>query len=188
MSTDYIVVGAGSAGSVIARRLLDAGHTVHVIEAGPVDTDPAIHSPQGWPTLLGGSQDWGLFTTPQKHANDRRIFWPRGRVLGGSSSLNGMIYVRGHSSDYDGWASATGDAGWSWENVLPLFKRSESHELGSNEFHGGDGPLPVSIMGTPHPLAAAFVDAAVEHGHKLIDDFNADEMVGAGYNHTTTRR
>ncbi|MEW1882807.1 GMC family oxidoreductase N-terminal domain-containing protein [Rhodococcus sp. NPDC080181] len=186
-STDYVVVGAGSAGSVIARRLLDAGHTVHVIEAGPVDTDPAIHSPQGWPMLLGGPQDWGLFTTPQKHANDRRIFWPRGRVLGGSSSLNGMIYVRGHFSDYDGWASATGDAGWAWENVLPLFKRSESHELGANEFHGGDGPLPVSIMGTPHPLAAAFVDAAVEHGHKLIDDFNADEMVGAGYNHTTTR-
>lgn len=187
-SADYVVVGAGSSGSVVVRRLLDAGHSVHVLEAGPVDTDPAIHSPQGWPSLLGGAQDWGLFTTPQKHANNRRIFWPRGKVLGGSSSLNGMIYVRGHAADYDDWARGTGDAGWAWTNVLPLFKRSESHELGQNEYHGGDGPLPVSLMGVPHPLSAAFVDAAVEKGHKRIDDFNAEEMIGAGYNHTTTSK
>ncbi|MGQ4616655.1 GMC family oxidoreductase N-terminal domain-containing protein [Nocardia sp. R7R-8] len=186
-SADYIVMGAGSAGSVVVRRLIDAGHSVHVIEAGPVDTDPAIHSPQGWPLLLGGSQDWGLFTTPQKHADNRRIFWPRGKVLGGSSSLNGMIYIRGHASDYDGWAKETGDQGWAWSNVLPLFKRSESHELGASKHHGGDGPLPVSTMGTPHPLAAAFVDAATRSGHTLIDDFNGEEMTGVGYNHTTTR-
>lgn len=185
--SDYVVMGAGSAGSVVVRRLIDAGYSVHVIEAGPVDTDPAIHSPQGWPVLLGGAQDWGLFTTPQKHAANRRIFWPRGRVLGGSSSLNGMIYVRGHASDYDGWAKETGDQGWSWSNVLPLFKRSESHQLGATKHHGGDGPLPVSTMGTPHPLAAAFVDAAMRNGHKLVEDFNADEMIGVGYNHTTTR-
>ncbi|WP_433710188.1 GMC family oxidoreductase [Nocardia sp. CA-084685] len=186
-SSDYIVVGAGSAGSVVVRRLLDAGHSVHVIEAGAVDSDPAIHSPQGWPVLLGGAHDWGLFTTPQRHAADRRIFWPRGKVLGGSSSMNGMIYIRGHASDYDEWARETGDQSWSWANVLPLFKRSESHELGATEHHGGDGPLPVSRIGTPHPLAAAFVDAAMRNGHKLIEDFNADEMVGVGYTQTTTR-
>ena len=185
--SDYVVVGAGSAGSVVVRRLLDAGHSVHLIEAGPVDTSPAIHSPQGWPALLGGPLDWGVFTTPQRHANDRRLFWPRGRVLGGSSSLNGMIYIRGHASDCDGWAQACGDRGWAWDNVLALFKRSEAHELGATEYHGVGGPLPVSTIGTPHPLSVAFVDGAMANGHRLIEDFNADEMVGVGYNHTTTR-
>jgi choline dehydrogenase len=185
--SDYIVVGAGSAGSVVVRRLLGAGHSVHVIEAGPVDTDPAIHSPQGWPKLLGGPEDWGLFTTPQRHANNRKLFWPRGKVLGGSSSLNGMIYIRGHASDYDGWAQACGDLGWAWQNVLPLFRRSEAHERGSNQYHGADGPLPVSTIVRPHPLSVTFVDVAVAKGHKFIDDFNTEEMVGVGYNHTTTR-
>jgi choline dehydrogenase len=128
-----------------------------------------------------------VFTTPQRHANDRRLFWPRGRVLGGSSSLNGMIYIRGHASDYDGWAQACGDRGWAWDNVLALFKRSEAHELGATEYHGAGGPLPVSTIGTPHPLSVAFVDGAMANGHRLIEDFNADEMVGVGYNHTTTR-
>jgi choline dehydrogenase-like flavoprotein len=187
VATDYVVVGAGSAGSVIARRLVDAGHTVHVIEAGAPDTDPAIHSPQGWPALLGGPLDWGVFTTAQRHANDRQLFWPRGRVLGGSSSLNGMIYIRGHASDYDGWAKLTGDPGWQWEKVLPLFKRSEAHELGASEYHGATGLLPVSTIKTPHPLSEAFVQAAVADGHTLLDDFNAGQMVGVGYNHTTTK-
>ncbi len=185
--SDYIVVGAGSAGSVVVRRLLDAGRSVHVIEAGPADADPLIHSPQGWPTLLGGPEDWSVLTTPQQHANNRRLFWPRGRVLGGSSSMNGMIYIRGHADDYDGWARATGDRGWGWESVLPLFKRSEAHELGANEYHGADGPLPVSVIAEPHPLSGAFIDAAVADGHKPITDFNAGEMVGVGYNHITTR-
>ncbi len=171
--SDYVVVGAGSAGSVVIPRLLDAGHSVHVIEAGRVDTDPAITSPHGWPTLLGGPQDWAVCTTPQRHANNRRLFWPRGKVLGGSSSLNGMIYIRGHTSDYDGWAQATDDPGWAWQNVLPLFKRSEAHELGPSEYHGADGPVPVSTIATPHPLSEAFVVAAMTHGHKLIHDFNA---------------
>jgi choline dehydrogenase len=185
--SDFVVVGAGSAGSVVVRRLLDAGHSVHLIEAGPADTDAAIHSPQGWPTLLGGPLDWGVYTTPQRHANDRRLFWPRGRVLGGSSSLNGMIYIRGHASDYDGWAQACGDRGWAWDNVLALFKRSEAHELGATEYHGSDGLLPVSTIGTPHPLSVAFVEGAIANGHSLVEDFNADDMVGVGYNHTTTR-
>jgi choline dehydrogenase len=88
-----------------------------------------------------------VFTTPQRHANDRRLFWPRGRVLGGSSSLNGMIYIRGHASDYEGWAQSCGDRGWAWDNVLSLFKRSEAHELGATKYHGACGPLPVSTIG-----------------------------------------
>jgi choline dehydrogenase len=186
--SDYVVVGGGSAGSVVVRRLLDAGRSVHVIECGPADNDPAIHSMRGWPSLLGGPLDWGVFTTPQPRANDRRLFWPRGKVLGGSSSLNGMIYIRGHPSDYDRWAQETGDRGWRWERVLPLFKRSEAHELGANQYHGADGPLPVSTIVTPHPLSEAFVAGALANGHKLIEDFNAAEMLGVGYNDTTTRR
>ncbi len=171
--SDYVVVGAGAAGSVVVRRLLDAGHSVHVLEAGPVDTDPAIHSPQGWPTLLGGPLDWGVFTTPQRHANGRRILWPRGKVLGGSGSLNGMIYIRGHADDYDGWATAAGDTGWAWKRVLPLFERSR--EL-----------LPVSRISEPHPLSEAFVHAAIALGHKPIGSFNCGELVGVGYNEATT--
>src|ERR1700755_876003 len=163
-ASDYIVVGAGSAGSVITRRLLDAGHRVHVIEAGLVDSDPAIHSPQGWPAVRGGRLDWGVATTPQRHACDRRLFWPRGKVLGGSSSLNGMIYIRGHASDYDRWACASGDRMWAWENVLPLFKRSEAHELGPGEYHGADGLLPVSTIKTPQPLAEVCAEAAAARG------------------------
>ncbi|OBI79993.1 GMC family oxidoreductase [Mycobacterium sp. 1245805.9] len=185
---DYVVVGAGSTGSVVARRLLEAGRSVHVIEAGLADIDPAIHSLQGWPTLFGGPQDWGVFTTPQQHANNRRLFWPRGKVLGGSSSLNGMIYIRGHASDYERWAQATGDPSWGWDRVLPLFKRSEAHELGGDEYHGASGPLPVTPISDPHPLSEAFIEAALDLGHKWIDDFNAEEMVGVGYNHITAFR
>lgn len=186
ITTEYIVVGAGSAGSPIARRLIDAGHSVHVIEAGPVDTAPEIHSPQGWPALLGGEQDWSVMTVPQEHANGRQLFWPRGKVLGGSSSLNGMIYMRGHRSDYDGWAAA-GCAGWSWDDVLPVFKKSEDHVAGADEHHATGGPLPVSPITKPHPTAQAFVDAALAAGHKLNDDFNGDELRGVGFNETTTR-
>ena len=185
--SDYIVVGAGSSGSVVVRRLLKTGHSVHVIEAGPADTNPAIHSLQGWMALLGGSLDWGLFTTPQKHANNRKIFWPRGKVLGGSSSLNAMFYIRGHASDYDRWAQRSGDRGWSWENVLPLFKRSEAHECGATRIHGGVGPQAVSRIAEPHQLSAAFVEAALATGNKFVSDFNDGETLGAGYADLTTR-
>ncbi len=112
METDYLVIGAGASGSVITRRLLDAGHRVHVIEAGPGDCDPAIASPHAWVELMvRGSLDWGLATTAQQHAHNRQIPWPRGKVLGGSSAVNAMIYVRGHASDYDKWATHTGDPG-----------------------------------------------------------------------------
>ncbi|MFD7506092.1 GMC family oxidoreductase [Streptomyces sp. NPDC059850] len=183
---DFVIVGAGSSGSVIARRLLDRGHSVHVIEAGPADDDERVHSPQGWPMLLQSELDWAAMTVPQRHANDRRLFWPRGKVLGGSSSLNGMIYVRGHRSDYDAWAYQ-GCAGWDWDSVFPLFKRSENHMDGASEWHGGDGPLPVSRIAEPHPTAEAFVEAAVALGHPLTEDFNGERMIGAGFNHTTTR-
>ncbi|WP_405473306.1 GMC family oxidoreductase [Paenarthrobacter ilicis] len=184
--SDYVVVGAGSAGSVIVRRLLDAGHTVHVLEAGSVDSDPNIHNPQGWPNLLTGANDWAVMTTPQKHANNRSLFWPRGRVLGGSSSLNGMIYIRGHRTDYDAWA-AQGAEGWSWDEVLPLFKKSEDHADGASEFHGKGGPLHVERIMERHPAAQAFVDAAVSLGHTETDDFNGIQMTGVGFNHTTTK-
>lgn len=186
IASDYIIIGAGSSGSVIARRLLDAGYSVHVLEAGSADTDPNIHSPQGWPALLTGANDWAVMTTPQKHANNRVLYWPRGKVLGGSSSLNGMIYIRGHRNDYDVWA-ANGAAGWSWDEVLPLFKRSEDHADGANEFHGEGGPLHVERIINRHPTAQAFVDAAKALGHAETEDFNGSRMTGVGFNHTTTR-
>lgn len=186
--SDYIVVGAGSAGSAITRRLIDAGHSVHVIEAGPVDSDPNIHSPQGWPALLMSENDWAVMTVPQKHAGNRPQYWPRGKTLGGSSSLNGMIYMRGDGSDYDSWVDA-GAAGWGWSDVLPLFKRSEDHADGATEYHGAGGPLHVERIApeTRHPVAAAFVEAALQAGIESTDDFNEGSLDGAGFNHTTTK-
>ena len=185
---DYIVIGAGSAGSAIARRLVDAGHSVHVIEAGSVDSDPNIHSPQGWPGLLMSPNDWAVMTTPQEHLGGRVLYWPRGKTLGGSSSLNGMIYMRGDRRDYDGWA-AQGASGWSWEDVLPYFRRSEDHVDGADEFHGAGGPLHVERIPADkrHPLAAAFVEASVASGIPRTEDFNRETLDGAGFNHTTTK-
>lgn len=185
-TSDYIVVGAGSSGSVVTRRLLDRGFTVHVIEAGPVDSNPDIHSMQGWPAMLHSSQDWAIMTTPQRHANDRSLFWPRGKVLGGSSSMNGLIYVRGHASDYDGWA-AQGCIGWDFESVLPLFLRSENHADGASAWHGAGGPLSVERITRPHPTSAAFVEACRALGYPMTDDFNGDRLAGVGYNHITSR-
>lgn len=186
MTTDYVVIGAGSAGSVITRRLLDAGHSVHLIEAGGHDEDPHIHSPQGWPMLMQGTSDWALTTVPQTHADHRSIAWPRGKVLGGSGSLNGMIYIRGHRSDYDKWAAA-GCEGWSWQDVLPLFKRSEDHEDGASEFHGAGGPLHVEKIVNRHASSEAFVEAANSVGISETQDFNGEQLSGAGFNHTTTK-
>ncbi|QZA19286.1 GMC family oxidoreductase N-terminal domain-containing protein [Mycobacterium malmoense] len=184
--SDYIVVGAGSSGSVVARRLLDGGFTVHVIEAGPIDTNPDIHSTHGWPALLHSPQDWAFHTAPQRHANNRSLFWPRGKVLGGSSSMNGLIYIRGHRSDYDGWA-AQGCSGWDFDSVLPLFLRSEDHVDGVGVWHGAGGPLSVERITRPHPTSEAFVEAASALGHPVTDDFNGAQMVGVGYNHITSR-
>lgn len=185
---DYVIVGAGSAGSAIARRLVDAGRTVHVIEAGSPDADPNIHSPQGWPALLMSDDDWAVMTTPQQHLGGRALYWPRGRTLGGSSSLNGMIYMRGDRTDYDGWVEA-GAEGWSWDEVQPYFRKSEDHADGADEHHGAGGPLHVERIPEDHrnPVAAAFVAAAIASGIPATDDFNRDTLDGAGFNHTTTK-
>jgi choline dehydrogenase len=184
--TDYIVVGAGSSGSVVARRLLDHGHSVRVLEAGPVDTNPDIHTSSGWPALLQSDLDWAFMTTPQRHANNRRLYWPRGKVLGGSSSLNGQIYARGHRSDYDGWAQA-GCEGWDFDSLFRLFLRSEDHVDGADPWHGTGGPLPVERITRPNPTSAAFIEGANALGHRVTDDFNGPHQVGVGYNHVTTR-
>ena len=185
---DYVVVGAGSAGSAITRRLIDAGHSVHVIEAGQVDTNPNIHSPQGWPGLLMSDDDWAVMTAPQSHAAGRSLYWPRGKVLGGSSSLNGMIYMRGDKSDYEAWEAA-GATGWGWKDVFPLFKKSEDHQDGATEYHGAGGPLHVERIPVAdrHPAGQAFVEAAKATGIEQTDDFNEDKLDGVGFNHTTTK-
>ncbi|MCV7408275.1 GMC family oxidoreductase [Mycobacterium florentinum] len=185
-TTDYIVVGAGASGSVIARRLLDRGYSVHVLEAGPADINPDIHASSGWPALLHSAADWAFVTTPQRHAGNRRLYWPRGKVLGGSSSLNGQIYMRGHCSDYDGWAQL-GCTGWDFESVFNLFLRSEDHVDGGSRWHGAGGPLPVERITRPNPTSVAFVEAANALGHQVIDDFNGPSQTGVGYSQLTTR-
>ncbi|OBA62427.1 choline dehydrogenase [Mycobacterium sp. 1100029.7] len=185
--TDFIVVGAGPAGSVLTRRLLDRGYSVHVLEAGPADTHPDIHSSARWPALLHGGQDWAFMTTPQRHANNRRLFWPRGKVLGGSGSLNGQIYIRGHCADYDGWAQL-GCTGWDFDSVFDLFLRSEDHVDGASPWHGAGGLMPVERITRPNPTSVAFVEAAHALGHPVVDDFNGPTQAGVGYNQLTTRR
>jgi choline dehydrogenase len=179
--TDFIIVGAGSAGCVLANRLsADPSANVVLLEAGGRDTSPFIHMPAGYRQLmLSGAVDWGYRTVPQKHAGNRTFQWPRGKVLGGSSSVNGMVYIRGHQSDYDHWAQM-GNRGWSWDDVLPYFKRSETWELGEDEFHGGSGPLHTSRVKTFHPLAQAWLDAGVQAGYPRNPDVNASSQEGFG--------
>ena len=137
---DVIVVGSGSGGAVVTRRLVDAGVRVLLLEAGLPDDNPAIHDPGRLFELWDSEQDWGYRTTPQTAGAGRRRHWPRGRVLGGSSALNAMIYIRGHRSDYDAWAYL-GNEGWGYDDVLPVFKRSEDFDLGASAYHGSGGPL-----------------------------------------------
>src|SRR3954469_2826186 len=148
---DVIVVGSGSAGAVIARRLVDAGVDVCLVEAGGLDEKPAIHDPGRLWELWGCPDDWASQTVPQAGCNGRQLDLPRGKVLGGSSCLNGMIYIRGHRSDYDGWAAA-GCEGWGFSNVFPLFKRSEALSRGASDLHGPGGALHVIADCEPHRL------------------------------------
>lgn len=182
---DYIIVGAGSAGCVLARRLTeDPTVRVLLLEAGEPDRRREIHIPAAFSKLFRSECDWNYTTTPQPGLGGRELYWPRGKVLGGSSSINAMMYVRGHRSDYDRWRDA-GNAGWGYDDVLPLFKRSEHQELGPSKFHGKDGPLNVANVRTLNPLSKAFVESAVERGLARTDDFNGADQDGAGFYQVT---
>ena len=179
---DYIVVGAGSAGCVLAARLSEEpGTRVLLLEAGPADTSFWIHLPIGYgKTMWDRRVNWCYETDPDPNMNGRRIYWPRGKTLGGSSSINGLIYIRGQREDYDAWASA-GNAGWGYDELLPYFRRSEKNARGANTYHGGEGPLKVSDIGAKHELIEAFIAGAGQNGVPRTDDFNGRVQEGAGY-------
>lgn len=185
---DYIVVGAGSAGCALAARLAEDGRTsVLLLEAGPKDRNIWIHIPIGYgKTMFNPKLNWQFYSEPEPHLNGRRIYQPRGRTLGGSSSINGLVYIRGQAEDFDAWA-ALGNTGWGWNEVLPYFKRSESNERGASDYHGGDGPLAVSNIRGRHELVEAFIGAAGEFGIPRTEDFNGARQEGAGYFQLTTR-
>lgn len=188
-SFDYIVVGAGSAGSTIAGRLSeDRNSRVCLIEAGPRDTNPSIHVPAAQiRNMVSPHYSWHYLTEPQQALENRRIHLPMGRILGGSSSLNGMLYVRGDKWDYDHWADL-GCKGWGYADVLPLFRKSEDHENGATEFHGSGGPLKVR-RGTPGTqVCKAFIAASRAAGQRICEDFNADDQEGFGYFDNTIYR
>jgi choline dehydrogenase len=185
-SFDYVVIGSGSGGCVVARRLVDAGASVAVIEAGGPPTDPAIHDPGRWPELSLSASNWGYVTDPQEACAGRRLQWPRGKVLGGTSALNGMVHIRGHRLDYDGWAYH-GCPGWGWDEVLPLFKRSEDCDLGETDYRGAGGPLPVLTQYPRHPLIESMVAASQEAGIPYNADHNGPELDGVGYSQLTVR-
>jgi len=189
---DYIVVGAGSAGCVLAARLSeDPATRVLLLEAGPPDRSLWIHLPIGYgKTMWSPTYNWRFHTDPDPNMNGRRIYWPRGKTLGGSSSINGLIYIRGQRQDFDHWA-ALGNPGWGHADVLPYFIKSEGNQRGSISLHGGDGPLRVSDIGARHELIEAFIGGAGQIGASSVprtDDFNGARQEGAGYYQLTTHK
>jgi len=179
---DYVIVGAGSAGCVLANRLSEDGrHTVLLLEAGPRDRSPWIHIPIGYGrTMFHPVYNWRFHTEPEPGMNGRRVYWPRGRGLGGSSSINGLIYVRGQPEDYDRWARL-GNRGWAWRDVLPYFRKLEHNTRGASEWHGADGPVWCSDIGEPHELIEAIIRAAEALGVPRNADFNGARQEGVGY-------
>jgi len=186
---DYIIVGAGSAGCVLANRLsADGKNSVLLLEAGPEDTNLWIHVPLGYGKLFKDkSVNWMYQTEPEPGLDGRTVFQPRGKVLGGSSSINGLLYVRGQHQDYDRWRQR-GNAGWGYDDVLRYFKKAENQQRGADDFHGVGGPLPVSDSRHADPLSDAFIAAAAETGIPTNPDFNGATQEGAGWFQTTTRR
>ncbi len=185
---DFVVVGGGTAGCVLANRLSAGGrHSVLLLEAGPRDDYLWIHIPIGYAkTMFHPVYNWRFETEPEPTMNGRRIYWPRGRCLGGSSSINGLIYIRGQREDFDHWA-ALGNRGWRYDDVLPYFKRSESNSRGASEYHGGVGPYSCSDIGTRHELIEAIIAGAGELGVPRTDDFNGARQEGVGYYQLFTR-
>jgi len=181
---DYVIVGAGSAGCVLANRLSeDPDVQVLVLEAGPPDTNENIHVPLGYLQLAGTEVDWDYHSAPEHECYGRRISLPRGRVLGGSSSVNAMVYIRGNPRDYDEW----GVSGWSWADMLPYFLKAEDNERGASEWHAVGGPLPVSEGRSRNPIADAFVEAGVQAGLARNPDFNGPAQDGVGLYQVTQR-
>ncbi len=189
---DYVIVGGGSAGCVLAARLSeDPAVQVTLLEAGAPDSSVLIHCPAGLAVMARSptsrlAHNWALSTVPQPGLNGRRGYQPRGKVLGGSSSINAMIYARGVPQDYDAWA-AEGNAGWGWDDVLPFFKRAEHNERGADALHGADGPLNVMDLRDPNPFSLAFVEAGVQAGYRHNTDFNGVDQEGVGLYQVTHR-
>ncbi|RDZ29784.1 GMC family oxidoreductase [Lysobacter silvisoli] len=185
---DYIIIGAGSAGCVLANRLSEDPDTkVLLLEAGPRDRHPFIHMPAGLSKLVGKKGvNWDYNTAPEAQLNGRTLWWPRGKVLGGSSSINAMCYIRGVPGDYDDWA-ALGADGWDWKTVLPYFRRSERNGRGDDALHGANGPLYVSDLRYTNPLSQVFIDAGREAGYAVTRDFNGASQQGFGYYQVTQK-
>ena len=178
-SYDYVIVGAGSAGCVLANRLSADGNSVLLLEAGTPDEKREISIPVAYSELFKSTLDWEYYTEPQPELHDRECYWPRGKTLGGSSSINAMIYTRGQPADYNQWAEL-GNDGWAYEDVLPYFKRAEHNERGSSEYHGTGGPRHVTDPQSPNELTEAFIQAGQTVGLPRNEDFNAGDQSGVG--------